>query len=229
MTTSTLPLYAPMKYFALLAAVFCASPSFATTATPSVPDTLTPPTVVFDPPVFIDSTEMAVVHTPILNGPVTSCISSPNLPIGLRIHNTTCVISGTPRFETSVSNYSIIASNSAGSSTFTLTLSTPLQKKGGVPEALLLHTNGTEQTRTFEFQAGKGTEKLTLDIIDVWGRTVWTKTVTPTVTGAGTVRWTGKSSTGLAAAAGLYIVRLTVLNGGALTHTDRPVVTLRPN
>ena len=188
----------------------------------------TPPTVVFNPSVLIDSTEVEVTHTPVVTGTVTSCVTSPNLPIGLRIHNTTCVISGTPRFETSKSTYSIIAANAAGSNTFVLTISVPKKNTIALPGAILIHTNGIEQTRTFEFQATKGTEKLSLNILDTWGRTIWSKTISPSETETGMVSWNGRSANGHTASAGLYLVRISTLNGGATTHIVRPVVTLRP-
>ena len=186
------------------------------------------PTVVFTPSILVDSTDLPATHTPTITGTVTSCIVSPNLPIGLKIHNTTCVISGTPRVETLISTYTITASNNDGSGSFDLTISVPKKNNVSTPSALLLAVNGQEKFYAFGIEAGKGTEKLTLSIIDTWGRTVWSRTVNPAASKIREVIWNGRNANGTLAAAGMYGVRATVSAGGTTTSRAWRSVTLNP-
>ncbi|MCB1193750.1 MAG: putative Ig domain-containing protein [Leptospiraceae bacterium] len=63
-----------------------------------------------------------VANTPTFTGTLTSCVSSPALPTGLSLDNTTCAISGTPTQIQTASSYTITASNPYGSTTFVLTI-----------------------------------------------------------------------------------------------------------
>jgi len=56
-------------------------------------------------------------QTPTVNGSVTGCVSSPALPTGLSLHNTTCAISGTPTVIQTATAYTITASNAYGNTT----------------------------------------------------------------------------------------------------------------
>lgn len=56
--------------------------------------------------------------------PVTGCTSSPALPAGLSISNTTCVISGTPTVSADATNHTITVTTSAGSGTATVNILT---------------------------------------------------------------------------------------------------------
>ncbi len=49
--------------------------------------------------------------------PITNCVATPALTVGLSINTTTCVISGTPTGPLASTTYSVRATNSAGSST----------------------------------------------------------------------------------------------------------------
>ena len=55
-------------------------------------------------------------------GPVASYSVSPALPAGLTLSATTGIISGTPTAVAATANYTVTASNSAGSTTATLTI-----------------------------------------------------------------------------------------------------------
>ncbi len=59
---------------------------------------------------------------PTFTGTVTSCMISPNLPTGLGINSTTCVISGTPTAIQSATNYTVTASNNGGSVSTSITI-----------------------------------------------------------------------------------------------------------
>jgi len=55
-------------------------------------------------------------------GPLSSCTSSPALPAGLSINNSTCVISGTPTATQAATSYTITASNGLGDTTASFTI-----------------------------------------------------------------------------------------------------------
>lgn len=60
--------------------------------------------------------------TPTVTGTVTNCTSSPILPAGLTLNATTCTITGQPGAVQSATNHSITASNAAGSTTATISI-----------------------------------------------------------------------------------------------------------
>jgi hypothetical protein len=60
--------------------------------------------------------------TPTFEGTVTNCETTTPLPAGLTINSTTCVISGTPTEEVAETTYTIVASNSGGSTSATVTM-----------------------------------------------------------------------------------------------------------
>jgi len=66
--------------------------------------------------------------TPTVTGTVSSYAVAPALPAGLAIDATTGAISGTPTAVTAETAYTVTASNSAGSTTFPLTIATLLER-----------------------------------------------------------------------------------------------------
>ena len=61
--------------------------------------------------------------TPTLTGgALTGCTTSPTLPAGLSINSTTCVISGTPTSTSAATNYTMTATNAAGTSSQVITI-----------------------------------------------------------------------------------------------------------
>jgi len=66
---------------------------------------------------FIQSTAISTITPTLGGGVVTGCSSTPTLPTGLAIDNTTCAISGTPTASQTATAYAITATNAIGSST----------------------------------------------------------------------------------------------------------------
>jgi hypothetical protein len=71
---------------------------------------------------YSKGTAITTVTPTVGGGGITSCTSSPSLPAGLSISNTTCVITGTPTAYVASQNYTITASNTGGSATASLTI-----------------------------------------------------------------------------------------------------------
>ena len=83
-----------------------------TAATTGAPANLQYPT----PPTFVVNTKITLL-TPTVVGTVKSYSVSPALPAGLSLSTTTGVISGTPTSVAVKANYTVKASNAAGSTT----------------------------------------------------------------------------------------------------------------
>jgi hypothetical protein len=58
--------------------------------------------------------------------------------------------------------------------------------------------------------------------MDMQGRSVWSKTVNPAKDGTRELSWNGVSSTGRAVSAGVYMVRVSTVNGGNTADFIRP-------
>ena len=90
--------------------------------------------------------------TPTVLGTITSCSISPNLPAGLSIHNTTCVISGTPTATQVATTHTITATNANGNTTTTisLTIGSAFYTIGGTvaqlagSNTIVIQNNGTD-------------------------------------------------------------------------------------
>ena len=101
--------------------------SGSTTATINITVNLAPPTISYTGSPFSFTKDVAISPiVPSLTGTVTSCTSSPTLPVGLSINNTTCVISGTPTTLQSSTTYTITATNGSGSDTASIAISVVL-------------------------------------------------------------------------------------------------------
>jgi hypothetical protein len=107
-------------------------------------------------------------------------------------------------------------------------LTSPQEVSAVLPGDFVIRVNGQEQPYAFQLPAGTTTERMTLSILDAWGRTIWAKSVSPAQDKAIEVSWNGRSAKGSLVSAGMYIVRLSVLNSGTTTHYVRKAVTLKP-
>jgi hypothetical protein len=101
---------------------------------------------------------------------------------------------------------------------------------GILPGAFVFQATGAERPYTFVLPAGaSGTEQVTMSISDVWGRTLWTKSIHPSADAkAREVVWNGRTATGRVASAGMYVVRIAVKDNGTTTHYVRKAVSLKP-
>jgi hypothetical protein len=72
--------------------------------------------------VFVQGTAITAFSPTNSGGAITSCVISPTLPAGLAINATTCAISGTPTAVAAQNSYTITATNTAGSSNATISL-----------------------------------------------------------------------------------------------------------
>jgi len=74
--------------------------------------------------------------------------------------------------------------------------------------------------------AAKVTESLTLSITDVYGRTVWERTVNPSTTSAREISWNGVNASGSKVSSGMYIVKVAVKTAAGTPDAVRSGVKL---
>jgi len=97
-----------------------------------------------------------------------------------------------------------------------------------LPDAFVFRVNGQERPYAFQLPAGSVAEKLTLSILDAWGRRIWSTSMNPAKEKRTEISWNGCSANGRPAAAGMYVARIWVVqNGGTTTYVHR-AVTLKP-
>jgi hypothetical protein len=101
---------------------------------------------------------------------------------------------------------------------------------GITPGSFVFRVTGAERLYTFRLPAGESeTEQVTMSISDIWGRTIWTKSIHPSADAkAREVAWNGRTTNGRQASAGMYVVRLAVTIDGTTTNHVRKAVTLKP-
>jgi len=90
---------------------------------PAPPPVTAPSGLSYTSPANLTIGAEATALSPTVTGTVTSYTVGPALPTGLTLNGTTGVISGTPTVLTEAADYTITATNSAGSTTFALSLS----------------------------------------------------------------------------------------------------------
>ncbi len=123
----------------------------------------------------------------------------------------TCTITGlAPGFY----SFAVRAINSAGASLPSppTEFVSPVGVLPGVENALFRVTgNGPYTFRIPESLAGV-TSRLSVSIHDAYGRTVWTRTVNPSRSGAGEITWDGRNASGAKAPAGVYLIRVQAMD-----------------
>jgi hypothetical protein len=117
--------------------------------------------------------------------------------------------------------------------TVTTTTSTKAQVVNtlAVPQgSFVFRVTGAEQPYTFRLPAGmSGVEEVTMSISDIWGRTIWIRSIFPVRDEkARELAWNGRTTNGRQASAGMYVVRIAVKNNGTTTDYVRKSVTLKP-
>ncbi|MAK77837.1 MAG: hypothetical protein CL992_00945, partial [Euryarchaeota archaeon] len=104
---------------------------------------------------LIGGVSMIPVHFPNTGGPVTSWSISPPLPLGLSFSPLTGIISGTPAVLSPLVNHTIIATNSAGSDSVTISLLILIDSDGdGTPDVDDLNDDGDDWLDAEEEECG---------------------------------------------------------------------------
>jgi hypothetical protein len=111
--------------------------------------------------------------------------------------------------------FSIVATNIAGNSPAATVNATTT---GILPGSFVIHMDAARNPYTYRLPASAvaSTDKLTMSISDVQGKTVWTRTITPAATKVAELTWDGTTSKGLTVSAGMYVVRLQAERNGKI-------------
>jgi Tol biopolymer transport system component len=96
--------------------------SSAATVNITVRDSAPVITYAGSPYIFAPNNLITTVTPSNTGGAITSCASSPSLPTGLSLDQTTCALMGTPTTNTAAASYSITATNSGGSNSTAITI-----------------------------------------------------------------------------------------------------------
>ena len=137
----------------------------------------------------------------------------------------TCVITGL--VNTTAYTFQVRAINLAGSSA----LSTASAAVTGLrPGAFAVRVNGSMRPYAFSITPSEmaATEAMTMKVSNLQGRTVWSKTVNPASDKVSEISWNGASSNGSQVSPGVYLVRVSLLQGGKTVDFMQKSVDVTP-
>jgi hypothetical protein len=97
------------------------------------------------------------------------------------------------------------------------------------PGSFVIRVSGSAKPFTFVLpdEALTSADKVTMSIADVYGRTVWSKSVNPKADKVKEVTWNGKASNGLSVSAGMYVVKISTVSGGKTREFTRKAVSVK--
>jgi hypothetical protein len=98
------------------------------------------------------------------------------------------------------------------------------------PGSLAFRVSGNGDPYTFQLPATAiaSTEKVTLSVLDTYGRAVWSRSIRPSAHQTNEITWDGITTQGLRASAGIYLVRVSMQAGSKVTTLTEETVTLKP-
>ena len=137
----------------------------------------------------------------------------------------TCVITGL--VNTTAYTFQVRAINLAGSGA----LSTASAAVTGLrPGAFAVRVNGSMRPYAFSITPSEmaATEAMTMKVSNLQGRTVWSKTVNPASDKVSEISWNGASSNGSQVSPGVYLVRVSLLQGGKTVDFMQKSVDVTP-
>jgi hypothetical protein len=140
---------------------------------------------------------------------------------------TTCVASGLTA--NTVYKFTVKAANNLGQGAASDT-SANITATGIRPGSYVIRVSGSAKPFTFVLpeETVASAEKLTMSISDIYGRTVWSKTVNPKEQQVKELTWNGKSSNGRSVSAGMYVVKIATIVGGKATEFTQKAITIKP-
>jgi hypothetical protein len=170
---------------------------------------IAPATLTYTPDSLTYNINTAITAaTPAYTGATPTYSVSPALPAGLTLNASTGVISGTPTAAVARASYTVKAKTFIDSATKVLRIAVinPNAIQGGALAAFGFSAKPSAQGIVFRMNTASG-EKAVLNLVDVWGRTVYTGSFK-----GGMLSWNGTGSKGESVSSGLYVARVNVLD-----------------
>jgi hypothetical protein len=135
---------------------------------------------------------------------------SPALPAGLTLNASTGAITGTPTAATARASYTVKAKNAVDSATKVLRIRvvdpTSINGREG-SLASGFSARSSAQGILFRMAGTQSGEKAVLNLVDMWGRTVFTGAFQ-----GGALNWNGKSTKGHEVSSGIYVARVKIVD-----------------
>ncbi len=126
--------------------------------------------------------------------------------------------------------FTVTAVNGVGSSAISAPSAT-LIATGIQPGSLVIRVSGSAKPFTFLLpeDALTSTDKVTMSINDIHGRTVWSKSVRPREQlNVKEITWNGKASNGSTVSAGMYVVKIQTVSGGKAVDFTQKALSIKP-
>jgi hypothetical protein len=153
---------------------------------------------------------------------------NPTLPNGLALDDVTGEITGTPSQVQGSTKYGVTRgfTGATATDTIVITVDAPVSV---LPGSYVFRVAGAGRVYTFMLPPVTVKGKLSMEISDMKGRTIWKTSLRP-LKGAKAreVVWRGKSSTGVRPSPGMYIVRIAIRNAGQPVQYLEAPVALKP-
>ena len=134
---------------------------------------------------------------------------------------TTCTITGL----TVGTAYTFVvrATNAAGQGPNSSASAAVTPVTGILPGSFVIRMDGKGTPYSYRLPAEVAavTEELSMTIIDVHGKTVWSKTVNPAANNIRELTWNGRTTAGVKVAAGMYVVRINAIANGQSFEATR--------
>lgn len=162
------------------------------------------------------------------SGEPTGWSIEPALPAGLVFDPETGEIFGAPSELSPLQEYVVKAARGTDTASAVIQIEV-VEVVALRPEAFTIRVTGREKSYGFTIPAGVvGVDRVTVGILDVHGRTLWSASVTPKPGKAQEIVWNGRARNGSLVSAGVYVVRVSVTGDGKTTHFTRKTVSLKP-
>ncbi len=183
-----------------------------------------PAGLAYSPDTVLFTRDSAIASlVPSVVGSVASWAITPALPAGLAFDTTTGIIAGIPAQATPPTLYTVTASNPGGFATTHVRIEVTIPASIA-PRPLVFRVTGRQREYAFRIPAGEPSAEITMTIVDIHGRAVWSATVRPGTHAPTEISWDGRTSTGGHVSAGLYVVHVTQLRDGKrIRHTQRAI------
>ncbi len=137
---------------------------------------------------------------------------------------TTCTVEGVTG-STSYT-FTVVATNSVGNSLASAPSGAIVSL---LPKGFVIHLDATNPySYRIPAAALASTEQLTMTVVDMHGKRLWSRTINPAKSKVAELTWDGRNTSGARVSAGIYIVRINMKAAGASVQLDQKGLNLKP-